>query len=65
MSVVSLRPILPHEEILVSYNYRLWMAPDWYQEQWVKHKREIEQVSEVSNKENFVCSLKYYQYLVQ
>ena len=64
MSVVSLRPILPHEEILVSYNYRLWMAPEWYQEQWVKYKREIEQVSEVS-KENFLLTLKYYQYLVK
>ena len=30
MSVVAIRDISPHEEILVNYNYDPKVAPDWY-----------------------------------
>ena len=46
MSIRALRPIEAHEEIFVSYNYRIWQAPEWYQEQWIKFKREVENISE-------------------
>lgn len=46
MSIVSLRDIEAHEEIFVNYNYRVWQAPAWYQEQWIHHKRDVENVSE-------------------
>ena len=29
------------------YKYRVWQAPAWYQEQWIQHKRDTENVSEV------------------
>ena len=46
MSIVSNRSIEAHEEIFVNYNYRVWQAPSWYQEQWVHHKRDIEKMPE-------------------
>ena len=46
MSIVSNRSIQAHEEIFVNYNYRIWQAPPWYQEQWVHYKRDIEEMPE-------------------
>ena len=46
MSIVSERSIEAHEEIFVNYNYRVWQAPSWYQEQWVHFKRDIEKLPE-------------------
>ena len=46
MSIVSYRDLEAHEEVFVDYNYRLWQGPAWYQEQWIHHKRDVENVSE-------------------
>lgn len=37
MSVVATRDIAKDEEVFVSYNYCVSMAPDWYQELWFRH----------------------------
>ena len=37
MSVVALKHILADEEILVSYNYDLRYAPEWYQNLWQEY----------------------------
>ena len=34
MSVVSTRFISSGEEVLVSYNYEMSTAPEWYRELW-------------------------------
>ena len=34
MSVVAVRDIAPGEEVFVSYNYAVPLAPDWYQVGW-------------------------------
>ena len=39
MSIAAFEPIEKGEEIFVSYNYRVWMAPAWYQALWVDHMR--------------------------
>jgi hypothetical protein len=39
MSVVAARAIEPGEEILVSYNYLVPLAPEWYKLQWFQHLR--------------------------
>ena len=36
MSVVALRDIRADEEVFVSYNYSVSMAPEWYQELWFR-----------------------------
>ena len=46
MCIRSLRPLEANEEIFVHYNYRVWQAPVWYQQQWIHHKRDTENVSE-------------------
>ena len=46
MSIVTCKAIEPHNEIFVNYNYRVWQAPPWYQEQWIQFKRDVEHVSE-------------------
>ena len=47
MCIRSIRALEAHEEVFVDYNYRVWQAPVWYQEQWIQHKRDTENVSEV------------------
>ena len=37
MSVVATRDIAKDEEVFVSYNYCVSMAPAWYQELWFRH----------------------------
>ena len=37
MSVVAIRDIEPSEEVFVSYNYCVSLAPPWYQEIWFQH----------------------------
>ena len=49
MCIRSLRALEAHEEVFVDYNYRVWQAPAWYQEQWIQYKRDTENVSEVKN----------------
>ena len=49
MCIRSLRALEAHEEVFVDYNYRVWQAPAWYQEQWIQYKRDTENVSEVNN----------------
>ena len=39
MSIISCRNIAKDEEILVSYNYELYGAPQWYKDLWQNHKR--------------------------
>ena len=39
MSIISCRNIAKDEEILVSYNYELSGAPQWYKDLWQNHKR--------------------------
>ena len=39
MSIISCRNITKDEEILVSYNYELLGAPQWYKDLWQSHKR--------------------------
>ena len=46
MSIVAKEDIPCHGEILVSYNYRICHAPDWYIDLWFKHLREDENLSE-------------------
>ena len=46
MSVVAQRDIAAHEEVLVSYNYRICQAPRWYVDLWFKHLREDQNLSE-------------------
>ena len=46
MSIVSLTQIEAGEEVFVDYNYRLWQAPPWFQEQWIQHQRDAELLSE-------------------
>ena len=46
MSVFAKEDIPCDEEVLVSYNYRLTQAPDWYVELWFKHLREVENLTE-------------------
>ena len=57
MSIVSDRSIEAHEEIFVNYNYRVWQAPPWYQEQWVHYKRDTENVPEEVIFES-ICKMK-------
>lgn len=42
MSIVALRPIKQHEEILVNYNYDLKLAPEWYRSLWFQYKKDEE-----------------------
>ena len=37
---------IAHQEVLVSYNYRICQAPSWYVDLWFKHLREDQQMSE-------------------
>ena len=37
MSVVAVKDIEQGEEVFVSYNYCVSLAPPWYQEIWFKH----------------------------
>lgn len=37
MSVVAKRDIVEGEEILVSYNYEMVHAPEWYKDLWFTH----------------------------
>ena len=46
MSVVASRPISPSEEILVSYNYTVILAPEWYKQLWLDHLRKAKGYSE-------------------
>ena len=39
MSIVACRNIMKNEEVLVSYNYDLSGAPEWYKDLWQNHKR--------------------------
>ena len=39
MSIVACRNITKNEEILVSYNYELSGAPQWYKDLWQRHVR--------------------------
>ena len=42
MSIVAVRDIVPDEEVLVNYNYNLKMAPDWYQDLWHDHVKQLD-----------------------
>ena len=46
MSIVAETNIERHQEILVSYNYRIHQAPQWYQQLYFQHLREDKQVDE-------------------
>ena len=58
MCIRSIRALEAHEEVFVDYNYRVWQAPAWYQEQWIQHKRDTENVSEVF-KESYDIEYRY------
>ena len=46
MAIVAKEDIPRHEEILVSYNYRMCHAPEWYTDLWFKHLREDQNLTE-------------------
>ena len=46
MAIVANDDIPCHGEILVSYNYRICQAPEWYVELWFKHLREDNNLTE-------------------
>ena len=46
MSIVAEQDIPQHHEVLVSYNYRIHQAPQWYQELYFTHLREDEKLEE-------------------
>jgi len=46
MSIVAEKDIPRHEEVLVSYNYRIHQAPEWYQQQYFQHLREDQHMKE-------------------
>ena len=46
MSIIATEDIQHHEEVLVSYNYRMVHAPQWYVDFWFTHLRENENMSE-------------------
>lgn len=46
MSIFAEKDIQRNEEVLVSYNYRIHQAPEWYQQLYFQHLREVEQVGE-------------------
>ena len=46
MSVRAITDIERGEEILVSYNYNIGQAPDWYRHAWFSHLRDNKEWSE-------------------
>jgi hypothetical protein len=46
MSVVAKEDIACDEEVLVSYNYRISQAPNWYIDLWFQHLREDKNLTE-------------------
>ena len=57
MSVVATKDIPSHEEILVTYGYRIWQSPAWYTGLWFEYLREDlnlteEQVFHAARKES-------------
>ena len=40
MSIVASKDIQIHEEVLVSYGYRIWQSPGWYSNLWFEYLRE-------------------------
>ena len=52
MSIVACRNIMKNEEVLVSYNYELSGAPEWYKDLWQNHKRYMAKIKYFSNTPN-------------
>ena len=64
MSIVACRNIMRNEEVLVSYNYDLSGAPEWYKDLWQHHKRYMAinlYIFRVSKKESEISSMPMWQ----